>query len=414
MLLSADMKLNCLFSILFFISFSGIAAAGDEVSINQQLQQGGVIHLQAGIYNIEGPIKIHSNTVLTGEPDTILRVSSSAGQWFVDGTGIIDNADTSLHDIEISNLEIDGNLKALPSSYANSGSGIHNAERAIDIRCDSGNFGSNISIHDLKIYDCYSDGIHIAFVNNVKVYNNFVSDCQHSGIYFISVLNGLMENNNVASITSDGLRFDNCVNNIFRNNILYSFTGDSNGAYQGGANFVQVSNQGRSHGGGSDKPTSTKNIEGYGNVFSSGGLRDIWIDSTGKGVENVYVHDNKGTTVTTSGTPVTGIDFANISFRNPPTTEMSEKIFNYIFDALNLKYADSGFTNQTAEEIQYSVKQTEQGAIAGGITMIGFSNVVTIDGVNSIPDNNSILVKSAAVKAPSFTFVTGVASNIKC
>jgi Pectate lyase superfamily protein len=129
MLLSADMKLNCLFSILFFISFSGIAAAGDEVSINQQLQQGGVIHLQAGIYNIEGPIKIHSNTVLTGEPDTILRVSSSAGQWFVDGVGIIDNADTSLHDVSISGFQIDGNLKAFPHSYANSGNGIHNAER---------------------------------------------------------------------------------------------------------------------------------------------------------------------------------------------------------------------------------------------------------------------------------------------
>jgi hypothetical protein len=420
MLLSADMKLNCLFSILFFISFSGIAAAGDEVLINQQLQQGGVIHLQAGIYNIEGPIKIHSNTVLTGEPDTILRVSSSAGQWFVDD-GIIDNADTSLHDVEISGFQIDGNLKQLPQSYANSGSGDHNAERLIDLRGGSANFMSNISIHDMKLYDAYSDAIHIAFANNVNVYNNFVSDCQHSGIYFVSVVNGLMDSNKVAGITSDCLRFDNCVNNIFRNNTLYSYTGNSNGAYQNGQNGVQIADKGFSHGGGSNKPTSTKNIEGYGNIFSSGGLRDIWIDSTGKGVENVYVHDNKGTTVITSGTPVTGIDFANvtgidlanISFSNPPTKEMSETIFNYIFDALNLKYADSGFTNQTAEEIQYSVKQTEQGAIAGGITIIGFSNVVTIDGVNYIPDNNSILVKYAAVKAPSFTFVTGGASNIK-
>jgi len=282
-------------AILFFILifFSGIASAGDEVQINEQLQNGGAVHLQSGIYNIEGSIKVHSNTVFTGEPDTILRVSSSAGQWFVDGVGVIDNADTSLHDVEISGFQIDGNLRELPQSYANSGNGDHNAERLIDFRCDSGNFGSNISIHDLKLYDSYSDGIHLSFFNNVNVYNNFVSDCQHSGIYFISVVNGLTEGNKVFGITSDNLRYDNCVNNIFRYNTLYSYTGDSNGAYKGGQNMVQISDQGFSHGGGSDKPTTTTNVEGYGNVFSSDGLRDIWIDSAGKGVplQKIFAKD---------------------------------------------------------------------------------------------------------------------------
>jgi hypothetical protein len=400
------------FMVLFCLTFSTcVAAAGDEQQINEQLKNGGAVHLQSGIYNIEGPVKIHSNTILTGEPDTILRVSSSAGQWFTD-VGILDNVDTSLHDVEISGFQIDGNLKALPKSYANSGTGAHNAERAVFIRCDSGNFGSNISIHDLKIYDCYSDGIHIAFANNVKVYNNFVSNCQHSGIYFVSVVNGLVDSNKVAGITSDCLRFDNCVNNIFRNNILYSYTGDSNGAYKGGQNGVQIADQGFSHGGGSPKPTTTTNVEGYGNTFSSGSLRTVWIDSTGKGVKNVYLHDNQGAMVTTSGTPVTGIDFSNISFTNPPTVEMSEVIFSSIFDILNQTFVDNGFTNQTANDIQYAVQQTEQGAIAGGIKIVGFSNVVNIDGVNYIPDNNSILVKYAAVKAPSFSFLSGGVSNI--
>lgn len=328
---SPDMRVLAM--ALLFLTFSvGVAVAGDEQQINERLKAGGVVHLASGIYNIEGSIEINSNTVLTGEPDTILRVSSSAGKWFVDGVGIIDNADTSLHDVEISGFQIDGNLKALPSSYADSGDGKHNAERLIDFRCDSGNFGSNISIHDMKLYDAYSDGIHISFANNVNCYNNFVSDCQHSGIYFISVVNGLMDSNKVAGITSDCLRFDNCENNIFCNNTLYSFTGDSNGAYQGGQNGVQIADQGFSHGGGSDKPTTTTNIEGYGNVFSSDGLRDIWIDSTGKGVQNVYVHDNKGTDVSTSGTQV------NISFTNPPTLEVSEKIFSNIFEILKMDY----------------------------------------------------------------------------
>ena len=83
-------------ALLFLIFSTGVAAAGDEVQINEQLKTGGAIHLASGVYNIESSIKIHSNTVLTGKPDTILRVSSSAGQWFVDGVGVIDNADTSV------------------------------------------------------------------------------------------------------------------------------------------------------------------------------------------------------------------------------------------------------------------------------------------------------------------------------
>jgi len=55
-------------------------------------------------------------------------------------------------------------------------------------------------------------------------------------------------------------------------------------------------------------------------------------------VENVYVHDNTGTDIVTNGSPVTGIDFANISFSNPPTVEMSEKVFSNIFDILKMDY----------------------------------------------------------------------------
>jgi hypothetical protein len=171
-------------------------------------------------------------------------VYSGSNQWFTDGIGIIGELDTHLSNVEIDSFQIDGNLRALPSSYANSGAGDHNSERAIDFRCDSGNFGNNISIHGMKIYDCFSDGIHIAFANNVNCYNNFVSDCQHSGIYFVSVINGLMDSNKVAGITSDCLRFDNCVNNIFRYNTLYSFTGDSGGASKGDQNGVQIADQG--------------------------------------------------------------------------------------------------------------------------------------------------------------------------
>jgi len=308
----------------------------------------------------------------------------------VDGVGVIDNADTSLHDVEISGFQIDGNLRELPQSYANSGNGDHNAERLIDFRCDSGNFGSNISIHDMKLYDAYSDAIHLSFFNNVNVYNNFVSDCQHSGIYFISVVNGLTEGNKVFGITSDNLRYDNCVNNIFRYNTLYSFTGDSNGAYKGGQNGVQISDQGFSHGGGSNKPTTTTNVEGYGNVFSSDGLRDIWIDSAGKGVQNVYVHDNQGASINTDGTPVT-----EISFNNPPTVEMSEKIFSSIFDILNTNLSDSGYVNQSSMFNPDKTLMTK-GATSAWIDVVGYTGEIKIGNDTYIPKpgNESALVAS--------------------
>ena len=43
----------------------------------------------AGVYEIDGPIIIGSNTILTGDPDAIIKVSSSSSQWFTGSIGII-------------------------------------------------------------------------------------------------------------------------------------------------------------------------------------------------------------------------------------------------------------------------------------------------------------------------------------
>ena len=355
--------------IFILLVCSGIAGAQDltispcdQGGINTALSNvynsgGGTVYLEAGVYLVTGQVKMGSNTRLTGSPDAIIQVSSSSSQWFTDGVGIIGLISQNFHDIEIDSIQLDGNLRGFPASYADSGVGKHNAERAIDFRASSGAFASNIKIHNLKIYDCFSDGIHIAFANNVDVYDNFVSDCQHSGIYFTSVINGLMESNQVSGITSDCLRFDNCENNIFRYNILYSYTGDSNGAYENGQNGVQIADQGYSHNGGSDKPTTTENIEGYGNVFSNDGLRTIWLDSTGKGVKNVYLHDNTGTTISTNGVSV-----GNITFANPPTVAMSENIFTSIFDILNLNFT-SPIYQRVNSSLSAHITEVKQGNI---------------------------------------------------
>jgi hypothetical protein len=213
-------------SILFLILVSGLASAGveqtvspsgssDQITINNALEAvyqagGGTVYLNSGVYDITGQIKVGSNTRLTGDSNAIIRVSSSSSQWFVDGTGIIGEISEPLNNVEIDGFQIDGNLKAFNPSWANSGAGDHNAERLIDLRASTGAYSNNISIHNLKLFDAFSDGIHIAFARNVNINNVFASDCQHSALYFVDVLGGEISNNEVSGITSDCIRLDNC------------------------------------------------------------------------------------------------------------------------------------------------------------------------------------------------------------
>lgn len=141
-----------------FISFFlliGVAHAGDtqtvnpsgsnsdQTVINNALEAvyqsgGGTVNLNHGVYTIDGQIKIGSNTVLTGSPDAIVRVSSSSSQFFVDGVGIIGQIDSPQNDIEIHGFQIDGNCHNLPTSYANSDPGNYNAVRLIDLKGSTG------------------------------------------------------------------------------------------------------------------------------------------------------------------------------------------------------------------------------------------------------------------------------------
>jgi len=366
-LTGANLKVLCLYSIFFLSLFPEVAQAvteqtvypsgsSDQITINQALESayqagGGTVYLSAGIYNIDGQVKIGSNTVLIGDPAAIIRVSSSSSQWFPDGTGIIGAINEPLNNVEISGFQVDGNCKNLPRSYANSGAGDHNAERLIDLRASTGAYSNNISISNLRLVDAFSDGIHIAFARNVNINNVFASDCQHSALYYVDVLGGEISNNEVSGITSDCIRLDNCQYIKVHDNLLYSFTGDSNGAYETGQNGLQAGDQGFSHGGGSPKPDHTANLDIYNNTFAGKMLQAVCLDAAGKQEgNNVYVHDNKFV-------DVSGINTSGISFTNPPTVGMSENIFSSIFDILKQDFSFQYLDIQTP--INASVTVTE-------------------------------------------------------
>jgi hypothetical protein len=393
-----------------------LASAGDEQQINELLKNGGNVTLENRVYTITGPIYIHSNTVLTGGPDTIIRVSPSSSQWFVGATGILNPGEFPLKNVEIYGFSIDGNLMNLPKSYANYNGGDHNCERLIYLRGSSSSFMENIKVHDMTLYDSYSDGCQIAYANNVSIYNNLVSNCQHSGIFLISCCYGIFSNNNIAGITSDCMRLDNCVNCLVSNNIYLSYTGDhANGAGMNGENGLQIADEGYSHNGGSAKPTHTTNIEVCNNTFANNGWHSVWLDSTGKGVTNVYIHGNvykSGKEIETAGTSV-NLSLDGISFENPPSLELSKKVFSSIFDILNIQFTDSGINNLTADDIHYEAKETEQGKIAGYVKIVGFKNVINIDNKTYISSPDDVLVKSSVIRAPSLTIWFGNISDTK-
>ena len=394
---------------------SCLAAAGDEQQINELLKNGGNVTLENKVYTITGPIYIHSNTALNGGPDTVIRVSSSSSHWFTGSIGIISNNE-AIHDVEIYGFSIDGNVQNLPTEYHHSRSDTaHDCERCILLHGDSNNFMNNVKIHDMRLFDSFSDGVYIRFCNNAQVYNNFISNTQHEGVFFVCAVDSLIYNNRVAGITSDCLRLDNCVNNKVFGNICFSYDGShASNTYAGGENGIQIGNSGVSHGyDGRDKPTSTKNIEVFNNSFINNGLQAILLNSVAlMPSANVFIHDNTIIGKADLETSGFSFDINNYSYENPPSVEMSEKIFSSIFDILNMEFSDSGRTEQKAEDIPFSVQQTEQGAIMGGVKILGFKDLINIEGVPYIPDNESILYKAAAIRAPSFNLWDMGVSNI--
>lgn len=388
----------------------------NQKKINEAIEKvsknNGTVYLEKGVYYVNGPVIIKSNVMLTGDSDAIIRVAPypHSSKWFTGQTGIICNPEEVIHNVVIWGFQIDGNIKNLPASYANSRSDTrHDCEKLILFGGWSSNFGSNIKIHDMRLYNSFSDGIYIRFSEGVACYNNFISNCQHEGIFFTCVINGLIYGNQIAGITSDCGRLDNCQNCKIYDNIFFAYKGDSFGAYKGGHNGLQIGNAGVSKGyDGRNKPFKTKNIEVYNNVFSDPGLKAVWYH----GGENVYIHDNKF--INAEELKTMGIPVGDISFENQPSVDMSEEVFGGLLEILNIDFVDNARYNQTEDSIKIQIEERDNGRLRGGIIIAGFADVVYKNGMPYIPDNKSILVKSIAIPSPVFTFsASSIEKNIE-
>lgn len=342
--------------LLFLLFFTSIVEAGNSITlnpdsghsnqnqINAALEKGHVF-LGPGVYEVDGPILIQSNRVLSGDQNAIVRVYSGSSKWFTGSVGIISSSGV-INNVEISGFQIDGNIGNLPSSYADSRSDTdHDCERCILFRGASNQFASNIKVHDMKLYNSFSDGFYIIFGENVQCYNNFISNCQHEGVYYSCLKNSILYSNKIAGITSDCARLDCCVNCKVYDNIFFSYNGESYGAYKGGQAGLQIANTGSSHGyDGSNKPQKTDNVEVTNNTFADPGRQAIWLHNYDG---NVFVHQNHfidAAGLETQGIPVgdissnVGAISGKISTNNPPSVETSEKVFTSILDFLQQDY----------------------------------------------------------------------------
>lgn len=310
---------------LFLLVLPGIAKAGTLISlspvegnynqnqINHALEEvskngGGTVYLQSGVYEVTGPIYIYSNTKLTGASGAVLKVSEDSDQWFKGSKGVISCKEAIKH-VEIYGFEIDGNIKNLPKSYANSREDTaHDCQKLIILGGYSNEFSENISIHDMYFHDSFSDAIYLKYTKYAFCYDNVIKNCQHSGIFYSVCQYSSIFKNNIEGITSDCTRLDNCKNWLVYKNVFSSFDGDSHGAFKHGENSLQIGDASSSHGYNAVKPNyHTINGEVFDNVFSDPGLKAIWLHS---GTDNVFIHNNefiKCTGLETDGTRVVDI-----------------------------------------------------------------------------------------------------------
>lgn len=336
--------------IIFFLFSTMIVEAGESIplspdgshsnqnQINEALMRGNV-HLNAGVYTVDNTIVMQSDRILSGDSGAIIQVYLGTSQWFTGSTGII-SCTGSVSNVEICGFQITGNCANLNPALANTPGHDKDCQKCIILHGGSGDYAQNIKIHDMTLFDSFSDGVYIYYANNVHISNIFISNCQHEGVFWSCINNGLLENCQIAGICSDCARLDNSQNCKVTGNIFFSYNGThANGQYMHGENGIQVGDATSSHGFAisSGRPT-TANIEISNNTFANNGLEAIKADTS---KPNVYIHDNKfigESELKTMGVPVGDLN-GSFNETNHPTKETSEKVFSSIFDILRRSYA---------------------------------------------------------------------------
>ncbi|HWQ48773.1 MAG TPA: disaggregatase related repeat-containing protein, partial [Methanosarcina sp.] len=250
----------------------------DQVEINKALAYVAenpkftTVYLEGpNTYVISDSIFIGSDTILKGDPTTVIKLEDKAG-WPLEKPMITQMDSAGNHDITIKGFKIDGNHDK--NNERNRGKGYYNL---IYFRnCE------NIKVHDMYMHDSHGDGLKVVKCSGVEFYNNRVYKLGHDVLYAIYSSNIEAWNNKITCRTNSGLRIYNTNHVKFYNNRI-----DSEG--EGGAG-IEIQKIG---------PLTVMNdIEIYNNLLYETNAAGIWITGYGPGyskdsAEDIFIHHNK-------------------------------------------------------------------------------------------------------------------------
>ncbi len=250
----------------------------DQVEINKALEyvaenpQFTTVHLKGpNTYVISDSILIGNDTVLEGDPTTVIKLKDEA-DWQRDKPLITQMSSAGNHDIIIKGFEIDGNYKK--NEEKKRGEGYYNQIYFFNSR--------NIQVHFMYMHDGHGDGLKIERSSNIQFYNNKVYKLGHDGLYAINCQNVEAWNNTITCRTNSALRIWNSNHIKFHDNIIDSFY-----HWSAGGPGIQI-----------QKTTGVMNdIEVYNNTIHNTYGPGIWLLGYGHSypkeeAQNVYIHHN--------------------------------------------------------------------------------------------------------------------------
>ena len=220
---------NFVFLLVFYITVGGASVVyvaddgsgdyncdgiDDQVQINQALDYvesigGGTIYMKSGLFVISGPLNVGSNTILTGDSDTVLKLDDHVR--FANNVPMI--LAEGAENIKIHGFEIDGN-------YENNDEWILGVPMYYmlifmeDV--------DNIEVYDMYMHDNAYDLMHFNRCSNVSVHDNIARDQGHEFVWVFYCDGVNIYNNDISIQVNTGIRAEASKNMKIYNNKIYA------------------------------------------------------------------------------------------------------------------------------------------------------------------------------------------------
>jgi hypothetical protein len=377
-------------------------------------------------------IKVHDITMHDGLGDG-LRATYCTNIDFYDNTAYRLGHDV-LFVIDSENIEAHGNRITTRTNSAlrfwNSAH-IRFHDNTMDAQLDSTGGGPLIQGEDSK-----------GVVSDVEICNNIMLNSWWSGVWLISYEKG---NSNVQSvdihhnmflkmgqsynivstgaITLTGMQGTDIHHNVFDGSYNKAINGIS------GAGTTVTDNIFTNtvpHTGGAQSGTGYAIFAADSNMFSEidsncfwGNAKgDVWgCSSTKDDYKDPKKHDTSSGWIWNGEAwecdSVVARDLDEIIKDVDPSEEIEDTDTHEIIDImylLGLEYPENAITHQTAEDLEYVIKNddlTEKGKIAGAVAIIGWNNLVKIDDLFFVSSPDDAIIYSRVIRNPSLNMWSG-------